>query len=1137
MSRQQSWHAHLRRIALGCILLLGVSTTAFAQFDRGTINGTIKDAQGGIVPGATVTVTSTQTQQSNTTVTDGSGYYTFPNLAAGRYEIVVELSGFKKISRSNVQLDAAGAVKLDFTLETGALTEEVTVTAENSALQTQVAVRKSVEAKDIEVLSFLGRNPIGVPALKAGVVGGNFNNAGFAAFTNGGFSINGGRPDENAITVDGAVAIRTRAAGTMIGVQNVDAIQEVQVLTANYLPEYGRASGGQIRFVTKSGSNRYSGNASYFYRDDSLQANTWGRNLSPNAIENSGPAPFDYKQYGYSFGGPIPGSMFKDKLFFFGAQEWVNFFAVQTNTAVVPTEAMRRGDFSQLLGSNPFFNTPQIIRHPVTRVPFENNVIPSNMLSPNGIALMNTYPLPTAGYQQGASNSIFNSDNPQDQRKDHLRFDYRLNQDNQVTYRYSKQNWVAIDAFRGTFPFARTDWDRPNTTQNFNWTSTINNNLINEFSYSYSIDQVFINVFTESGLYKRSRTGINYPYIFPDRKEIEDKIPSVSVDSFTRIDGGPYPSSSEGPIHVFSNATTYVKGRHTFKAGVSVEYSGEDDFDQINVNSIPSGTNNQNGEFFFNNSTSARSGLGISDMALGLFNNYAEIGERAFTKWRSLATDIFVQDSWKPTSNLTVEGGLRWAIWPPWYSTTNNIANFDPRFYDPAKAPTVNPVTGRLVGGDRYNGIVLPGDGFEGEGNDLVVASDPRVLALFRGEPRGFSDKHWNVFEPRLGASYAINDKTIARASAGVFHNRVTLNDSSLLGGNPPFQPMVSVAGGSVDNPGGAGGGADLPFAMQGQEIPFNLPTAYTWSAGVQREVPFGFVVDVTYVGRRGLYLQRERNINQLQPGTIQANPSVTNIAALRPYKGYSALRIAENSGRSLYNSLQLSADKRYSNGFKIGVAYTLGKSEDNGSGLRNVVWNSYDDTNFWGPSSFDRTHVLSVYYIYDLPFWRDPTSLMKNLLGGWQISGSSFFRTGTPFSITRTNDIAGVGDGSNGQPVDLVGDIYANSNGKFSAGAGRDDNFIFNPLAFANPAPGTFGNSTRDIVRNPGDQQWDLAIFKNFSLHGQQKMQFRVEMFNFINHPNLGGPQTDITNVNFGRSITKDGNRRDIQLAIRYLF
>jgi hypothetical protein len=1134
MSRQRSCYAPLRRIALVSLLLLGAASTAFAQFDRGTISGTVKDAQGGIVPGATVTVTSTQTQQSNTTVTDGSGFYTFPNLNAGRYEMAVELSGFKKISRSNVQLDAAGAVALDFTLETGALTEEVTVTAETSLLQTQVGVRKAVEAKDIELLSFAGRNPIGVPALKAGVVGGNFNNAGFAAFTNGGFSINGGRADENTITVDGAVAIRTRSAGTIIGIQNVDAIQEVQVLTANYMPEYGRASAGQIRFITKSGSNRYSGNASYFFRDDSLQANTWTRNKSTNPADANAAA-FDYKQYGYSFGGPIPGEMFKNKVFFFGAQEWVNFFQVETRTNTVPTAAMINGDFSQLLGPNPFFGSQRQIRDPLTGQPFANNIIPQGRLSSNGVALMKLYGPPTDGFQSGSNNQLITSDNPQDQRKDNLRIDYRLNNNHQLTGRYSYSNWVAIDAFRGQFPFARTDWERPNWTTNFNLTSTIGNNLVNEVSYSYSKDQVFIDVFTESGLYQRSRTGIDYPYIFPG-KEIDDKIPTVNIDTFTGFDGGPYPAFSEGPIHVWSNTTTYVKGRHTFKAGISLEYSGQDDFDQINVNAIQGGTNNQNGQFEFRNdrTNGPTTGTALADMAMGVFQTYAELGERAFTRWRALGTDLFIQDSWKPTSALTIEGGVRYVIWPPWHSTTNNIANFDPAFYDTSNQAVMSPTTGRLVSGPRYNGIVLPGDGFKGDGNDLVVAQDPAVQALFADEPRGFSKTHYNVFQPRLGASYAIDDRTVARASVGVFHNRVTLNDSTLLGGNPPFQPMVAVNNGNVDSPGGVGGGTDLAFAMQSQDVEFKHPTAYMWSAGVQREVPFGIVIDATYVGRRGLYLQRERNINQLPEGELNRNPGI-RIEALRPYKGYNTIRLSENGGRSLYNSLQLSADKRYSNGFKFGVAYTLGKSEDNGSDKRNVLWNSYDDTNYWGASSFDRRHVLVVSYIYDLPFWREQDTLMKNLLGGWQVSGASFFRSGTPFSIVRTNDIAGVGGGD--QPLDVVGDINANANRQFSEGNGNDDNFMFNPAAVANPAAGRFGNQTRDLFRNPGDQQWDLAIFKNFSMTGTHKLQFRVEMFNFINHPNLSGPNGDITNVNFGRSITKDGNRRDIQLALRYLF
>ncbi len=431
------------------LLVLGATST-YAQ-DRGTISGTIKDAQGGVVPGVTVTATSLQTQQTNTVVTDGSGYYTFPNLLPGRYDISAELQGFKKVNRTGVQVDAASSLILNIGLETGALTEEVTVTAEASMLQSDVAVRKTVEAKDIELLSFAGRNPIGVPALKPGVIGGNFNNAGFSSLTTGGFNINGSRSDENVIYVDGAVATRTRSSGAIIGVQNVDAVQEVQVLTANYMPEYGRSSGGQIRFVTKSGSNRYSGNASFFWRDESLQANQWGRNRS-GGEQAQGPAPFDYKQYGYSFGGPIPGAMFKDKLFFFGAQEWVDFFEVQTSTATVPTAAMRAGDFSQLLGANPFYSSPRVIRDPQTGLPFPGNIIPANRLSPNGVGLMNLYPLPSPGFQQGTANLIQTSPNPQDQRKDNLRFDYRLNNSNQFNVRLARSNWVAIDAFRGGVP-------------------------------------------------------------------------------------------------------------------------------------------------------------------------------------------------------------------------------------------------------------------------------------------------------------------------------------------------------------------------------------------------------------------------------------------------------------------------------------------------------------------------------------------------------------------------------------------------------------------------------------------------------------------------------------------------------------
>jgi hypothetical protein len=263
-----------RQLVWVLALTLVAALPAFAQFERGKISGTIKDAQGGVMPGVTVTATSQQTQQAVSVTTDDSGFYNFANLTPGRFNMTAELQGFKKVVRNDVQLDAAGSINIDFDLQTGELTEEVTVTAEAAPLQTDVTLRKTVESKDIEQMSFSGRNPIGVAGLKAGVVGGSFNSYGFASLSNGGYNINGSRGDENNITVDGATAIRTRSAGAAIGVQNVDAIQEVQVLTGNYMPEFGRASGGQIRMVTKSGGNRYSGSASYFLRDESLQANS-----------------------------------------------------------------------------------------------------------------------------------------------------------------------------------------------------------------------------------------------------------------------------------------------------------------------------------------------------------------------------------------------------------------------------------------------------------------------------------------------------------------------------------------------------------------------------------------------------------------------------------------------------------------------------------------------------------------------------------------------------------------------------------------------------------------------------------------------------------------------------------------------
>jgi hypothetical protein len=1124
----------LTTAALALAFVALVAAPALAQFDSGQINGFVRDAQGQMVPGATVRILNEATQRERSYTSDATGYYVATTLPPGLYQLTVELAGFKKFVETGIRLDAAAKVGKDVVLSTGVIEETVTVIAESSTLQTNTGqMSKTIESKQIQDLMLNGRNPIFLALLKPGVRGGAINTFAPDSLTTGGFNINGSRSDENLITIDGAIATRTRSSGAIIGTLNVDTVQEIQVLTASYLPEYGRSSGGQIRFVTKSGGRDFHGDVFGFFRDEGLDANSWTRNRAGLTK-----AAYRFKQYGYDVGGPvlIPGKFNenRDKLFFFWAQEWIDWYQDSTNTGVVPSEAMRNGDFSELLNpSNSFFGRQVIVRDPVTGQPFPNNVIPANMQSANGLALLRAFPSPTPGFQQGASNWIGTSPNPRNTRKDTIRLDWVPSAGNQVSLRGSFFNWKSVDPFRGTFPIARTDWNRPNETLAASWTSTFSPSLLNEATVAWSRDRVYIEVFRGTDAFLRSKAGINYPYIYPG-KEIEDKIPTINISNFSEVDGGPYPASSFGPIWTFSDNLTWTRGRHIFKGGVFLEYSGEDDFDQINVAGQPGDTNNQNGRFEFRDtSTPGGTNVAIANAAMGRFTNYGEIGTRSKTDWRALAIDAFVQDSWKARSDLTVEYGVRYAYWPPWHAQLNNIAMFDPRYYDPRVAAVIDPRTGAILSGDRFNGVVLPASGFPSDASGQVpAADDPQYQRLFHGLPEGFSETHSKVFQPRLGVAWSIDPQTVLRLGAGIFHTRITLNDSTLLGGNPPIQFKVGVSNGSADVPGGTTA-QNFPLVMTAQDTEFKHPTAYSWNLSLQRRLPWSIVADLSYVGRMGLHLQRERNLNQLQPGTIQANPGV-NVAALRPYLGFGAIRLSENAGRSIYHGLQLNLERRFTSGLGFGVAYTYSQLRDNASDKRNILFNAYDDSAFWGISDNDRTHVFNVHYLWELPFWRNQDTTLKKILGGWQISGVTFFQSGALFSIRTGDDRAGVGD-TTPQPWDQVADP-AVSNPSFSQGRTVDQTFWFNPQAFALPAAGSFGNSTRNVIRGPIFQSWDIALFKIVPLGGSRRLQLRLEAFNFLNYSNLDNPNVTPTSADFGRVLGKTGNR-NIQLGVKFMF
>jgi hypothetical protein len=508
--------------------------------------------------------------------------------------------------------------------------------------------------------------------------------------------------------------------------------------------------------------------------------------------------------------------------------------------------------------------------------------------------------------------------------------------------------------------------------------------------------------------------------------------------------------------------------------------------------------------------------------------------------------EFFVQDSWKATSKLRLELGVRYTIMQPYYySLWRNMAVFDPSRYNPANAVAMDPRTGNVLSGDRYNGVVIPGTGWPDAAIGRVpIAGDASFDRLFSGDDKTFGRLQKNNWGPRIGVAYAITQKDVLRAGFGTFFQRPGVADNVFLGGQAPFQPFVSVANGNVDNPGGTQG-VGFPFYFMTQDPVYKIPRSHQWNVTYERELPFSTILTAGYLGRIGTHLERVRNINQLQPGTLQQNPGV-NVNALRPYKGFAQIDANENAARSEYNAFQLEANRRFSKGLLLGLAYTYSKSFDNASNRRDIIWNAYDDRNYWGPSNFDARHMLMINYVYELPFFRGSSGLTQTLLGGWQVSGNTQWQTGTPFSVVSNDDFAGIGgvgsvqinqtgqsNPQNGQPWNINGDITYPR--QFSAGGAADPARFF-AVDVSRPAAGTFSNQTRNLFYDTSFVNWNISAFKNFRFAERHNLQFRSEFFNFPNHPNWNTPDFVPTSATFGK-ITAKNSERNIQLVLRYSF
>jgi hypothetical protein len=1140
----------MTRAILAAFTVFVLAVPAFAQFDSAQVSGVVQDTTGAVLPGVDVTLVAEGTGLERRAVTNERGLYTFPNVPVGDYRVAATLTGFKPVSRTGVRVSAGVNVRVDVQLELGALTETVQVEAATTLVDTAV-VGRTVRAEQISETPLSARRATQVAQLVPGTVGGNMGGlpTQAAAFATGITSINGGRSEEFITSVDGAPSIRVRAnGGFTMGMQNADTVEEVQVLTTNYQAEFGRASAGLLRIVTKSGTQRFHGNGFWSGQDDALNANTWTNNRA--GISKS---PSNFNQYGFTAGGPIflPGAFnsSRSKLFFFWGEEWDRTRGVDNQQGIVPSAAMRNGDFSELLNpSNAYYRAVRLIRDPRLGLPcttadqrgcFPGNIIPADRISPNGRALLNSYPLPIPGFQQGANNWIGTPATFNDTRKDSVKIDWVPEGNHRIALRHTwaPNVWNTPESLTAY----SSVWDYPGRTMAATYTATLSNSLINEFTFSWGSTNPS-NFFGQrncdycpggGGLVEyptRSQIGLNYPFMFPNTKLDPDKLSNLSIQSFSTLQLNQYPGYWYDFVFLWSDSVTKIRGNHTLKGGVSIERSGMKDQIQLSTASAPA-TTNQNGSFRFTDSTRTDgTGLAITNTMLGLFDDYTEFGAKPLTNFIGMGYDFYGQDSWKVTRDLTLELGLRYSLWQQWRDENNAIASFQAQFYDPARAVTIDRAAGFVVPGtgDPFNGVVLPGDGPTPE----ALKAFPQLAdlqRLYHGVPPGFAEDPKDGLQPRLGLAYALSDKMTFRTGLGLFLNRPQINTSAAYGFNPPLSEMATVINGNVDTPAGAQR-RTFPLVMAMFSPDYSNTQSWAWNVTFDRQLPGQTTTQISYVGRSATNLERARNVNQLQPGTIQANPGA-NANFLRPYKGFGSITLYETTGRSRYNAMQLQVQRRASRGLGYSLAYTFSRTKDDGSSRTELLPNTYDETGYYGISSIDRPHILITQAYYRTPLLSSAPAVISSVLGDWSLGAVLQAQSGPPFDVRTAVDIAGVGPGSGNQFYNIVGDP---KEGRTEFDGTRA--IWFNKAAFQAPAAGTFAtNWERNNLRQPGF--WDLHMSLRKSVRfGTQRAEFRWDVFNVLNHTNLGGANSNPTSADFGTIVSRTGNRT-MQLGLQYIF
>jgi hypothetical protein len=1091
----RSLHAAFTLALVACTWLV-LAPAVGAQTLYGTLTGSVVDKTGAAIPGATVTATNEGTGLTVDTVSDAEGAYAIRNLAPGSYKLSAALQGFKNFTQTAIPLAAGNILRVNATLEIGDLTESITVTTEAALLKTDKAdVSVQLQPKEITDLPLNQfRNYQALMNLVPGATPGAFQNSqGSTPQRSLSVNVNGVNRNNNSTRIDGAASINIwlpHHAGMVASAETVDT---VNIVTNNFDADTGMAGGAAVAVVTKSGTNNLKGSAFFFNNRDDWNANTFFNNanrLAKPKVEN--------RIWGGTLGGPIV----KNRLFYFGSYE--KFYEERgfQETFAVPTARMRNGDFSEVLAAFPNFR----LYDPLTgdasgngRALFPGAVIPANRISSIARRIQETYPLPNAGDLNGnriADDYVITRAPTFDRNNYDVKVSFNRSSAHQIWGKLSYLDADVQDRFQIGFDQVAPAPTKVNAPViGHTWTLSPTLILDGNFGVTYNEQEGLSPDYgTNWGTDIWGIPGTNGPDI---RQSGQPQINTglSAVGNFSSWNPYFYTTS----VYSFSQALTKVAGRHELRVGY--------DFNKLEMNHWqPEIGSGPRGAFSFGGNVTGAPGY----QPIGGFNSYgsfllglpATIGkslqaeEMTTREWQH---GIYIRDRWQVNDKLTLNGGLRFEMYPTMTRADRGIERLDFATWN----------------------VLIGGRG--GNPNDVGVSGKPVYVA------------------PRLGLAYRIDDNTVFRTGYGItinpmpwsrplrgFYPATVAYSNSAAGFNfigtleqgiPPIaQPDLST--GSTRLP----SGVDMRTPNPGN---VDRATLHQWNVTFERRLPLDIVTSVAYVGTQNNGGYADINLNYAEPGTgnagrrFFAQAGNANILDWGAWTG------------SKYHSLQVAVNRPFKNGLLLKGAYTWSKAmnETDDDGWTGMTWNipSQYDRNY-ARAGYDRTHILQMAFVYELPFMRESNNILAYIVKDWQINGIFSAFSGTPFTI----------GGNNPQ-------LLAPGAGAITANQSGDLNYINDPSrdvkwidtsVLTNPTGLQWGNSGRNAFRGPGVWNLDFSLFKNIPI-GRYRMEFRAQASNVLNHTRYLNPDTGINSPTFMQWVGAGSYDapRIIQLGLRFAF